>query len=83
MTSRATNGSETKMVAIAIPGRANMTRVPRFIDRWPNHPSRAVEDDPRQADHDGGDAERRAQQGVRQRLAAEPVADDGRCRRWC
>ena len=40
MTSRATNGSETKIVAITIAGRAKRTSMPWSDSQLPNHPSR-------------------------------------------
>ena len=39
-TSRATNGSETKIVAITIAGSANRTSIPRSSSQLPNQPSR-------------------------------------------
>ena len=40
MTSRATNGSETKIVAITIDGSANSTWIPWSESQPPNQPSR-------------------------------------------
>ena len=40
ITSRATNGSETKIVAITIDGRAKSTSIPWSESQLPNQPSR-------------------------------------------
>ena len=39
ITSRATNGSETKIVAITIAGSANSTSIPCSASQLPNQPS--------------------------------------------
>ena len=75
-TSRTTNGSETKIVASTIPGRAKTTWKPCSISQPPNQPVAAVEQQEREADDDGRERERQVDERVDEPLAGEAVAHD-------
>ena len=80
-TSRATNGTETKIVASTIDGSANSTWMP-----WPSEPraepaGAAVEQEEREADDDRRERERQVDERVHEPLAGEAPAHDRERRR--
>jgi hypothetical protein len=73
-TSRTTKGSETKIVAITIPGVEKITRMP-CSGQPPAEPAVApVDEDQRQADDDRGDGERQVDESAEERLPPHPAA---------
>ena len=75
-TSRATNGSETKIVAITIAGSANSTSMPALLEPAAEPALAAVEQEEREPDDDGRERERQVDERVQQALAGEPPAHD-------
>ena len=69
ITSRTTNGSETKIVASTRPGVEKMIWMPSVVERAADEAVDAVDEEQREPDHDRRDGERQVDQRVDDRLA--------------
>ena len=76
ITSRATNGTETKIVASTIAGSANSTWIPCAGEPAAEPARPPVEQEEREADDDGGERERQVDERVHEALAREAPAHD-------
>ena len=75
-TSRATNGSETKIVASTIDGSAKRTWMPWSVEPAAEPAVAAVEQEEREADDDGRERERQVDERVHEPLAGEAAPHD-------